>query len=85
MQLFNYKPQFSCLASYYYLGWQATLNNKPILLDKNKDELMKITLPEQTKGALSVTFSATPARKIGIYISIASALFWIIINDIVAH
>lgn len=66
------------LSTYYFPGWQATLDGQPIPIDANND-LHLITINNIPSGphTLSVTFTNTPIRTLGNFLSLTS-LFVII-------
>lgn len=66
------------LPHYYFpVGWQATFDGTPIPLSRAEHGLMRVTLghPDRSiSGQLDLVFTTTPARRLGITVSLATAL-----------
>lgn len=63
------------LPHYFFpVGWQATLDGRPVKLASDDRGLMRVDLPRGTDATLVVAFSPTPARRLGLGISAISLL-----------
>lgn len=61
------------LPHYYFpVGWVASLNNKPIELVAGRRGLMEARLPAKAKGQIRVQWTMTPARQLGLGLSLAT-------------
>lgn len=76
------------LSTYYFPGWQAYLDGQPISIDAQND-LHLITINNIPPGphTLSVTFTNTPIRNLGNFLSLISlfAIITIAFNKYVHH
>jgi hypothetical protein len=66
------------LPHYYFpVGWHATFDGAPIPLSRAEHGLMRVTLGRPNAsvyGQLDLVFTTTPARRLGIAVSLATAL-----------
>jgi hypothetical protein len=63
------------LRHYFYpVGWRATLDDKPVAIERSSDGLMQIAIPADFDGKLSLQFSTTPMRRWGLAVSILASL-----------
>jgi len=68
-------PSHVVLPHYFFpVGWQARLDGQQVALSAERHGLMRIELPDRAAGELEVTFSHTPMRRLGLWISTASLL-----------
>jgi hypothetical protein len=59
---------------YFPVGWRATLDGRHIPLEPNPDGLMRARLPANVDGALTVRFTTTSMRRVGIVVTGLSLL-----------
>lgn len=59
---------------YFSTGWRATLNGQAIALKAGPYGLMQLDLPGPMQGELVVTFSCTPLRAAGLFLSALSGV-----------
>jgi hypothetical protein len=61
------------LPHYYFpVGWVASLNGQPLEVFAGRGGLMEARLPAKTSGQLRVRWTMTPARQLGLALSLAT-------------
>jgi hypothetical protein len=60
------------LPHYLFPGWRATLDGKPAALSRDDNGLMTIEVSPDKQGRIEALFSATPAKRLGWFVSLAS-------------
>ncbi len=69
------EPTNLTLRHYYYpVGWRGWLNDKQVTIERSSDGLMQIAIPAQFNGRLSLQFSTTPMRRLGIAITLLAVM-----------
>ena len=54
---------------YFPVGWNAILGDKVLPIQPTEEGLMRIAIPENSAGTLTVCFSMTPMRRVGLLVS----------------
>jgi hypothetical protein len=63
------------LRHYFYpVGWRGWLDDKQVSIERSSEGLMQIAIPAQFNGRLSLQFSTTPMRRLGIAATLLSAI-----------
>lgn len=63
---------------HFPVGWEATLDGRPVALEADDLGLMRVRLPAGAVGTLEVVFVRTPARRLGLRVSAASLLLGLV-------